>query len=253
MNSHSFQSSRSIYLGLLIVLAALGSGCTVANRRALKVAPFKPMLAASSQKLAMQFDDTLPGTNLNVTVWDNVVGPFADAKEAKRIGYTQNYNKVVAVGMAESVVAAEAAGPYLVESRIVIPFGPIFMGTFQSGMQQTFPGAIILTNSANDAKLITAAQAKYWVNVRVAEFRVWEGPLNHINLTAKVTCHVQPVGDSTESGFMFEVQRQATQQKIGTMMSTSGGFIRKMNEIANTFAGDVTMEILETLQKKTTP
>lgn len=253
MNSHSFQFTRRISFCLLILLTVLGSGCKVANRRALKVTPLKTTLTASAQKLAVQFDDTLPGTNLNITVWDNAVGPFGDAKEAKQIGYTQNYNKVVAVGVVGGVAAAEAAGPYLVETRIVIPFGPIFMGTFQSGLQQTFPGAVILTNNANNAELIASSQAKYRVNVRVAEFRVWEGPLNHINLTAKVTCRVQPVDGSPESASSFEVQRQATRQKIGTMMSTSGGFIRKMNEIANTFAGDVTTEILETLQKKTAP
>ncbi len=253
MNWRGGKLSGLAFLSLLIVLAELGTGCKVANRRPLQVAPFKTTLTASAQKLAVQFDDTLPGTNLNVTVWDNAVGPFADAKEAKQIGYTQNYNKVVAVGMAGGVAAAEAAAPYLIETRIVIPFGPIFVGTLQSGLHQTFPGAMILTNDASDGEAIAAAQAKYRVNVRVADFRVWEEPLNHINLTAKVTCRVQPVGEPAEAGSTFEVQRQATKQKIGSVMSTSGGFIRKMNEIANAFAGDVATEILETLQKKTTP
>lgn len=253
MNSHCYKPSGLSALCLLLTLTVLTSGCKVTNRRPLQIAPLKTTFAAKQTKLVVRFDDTLPRTNLNLTVWDNVVGPFGDAKEAKQIGYTQNYNKVMVAGAAGGPIAATAAAPMLIETRIVIPFGPIFIGTLQSGLQQAFPNAVIVTNPADDAEASATSSAKYQVYIRVAEFRVWEGPMNHINLTTKVTCRVQQVGEPAESGSTFEVQRQATKQQIGTVLSTSGGFIRKMNEISNTFAGDVAMEILETLQKTTGP
>lgn len=247
-NSGWFKNISTAFLVLAVLVMA--SGCKVANRRPLRVAPFNPGLSPSAEKIFVQFEDTLPGTNLNVTVWDNANGAFADAREAKQIGYTQNYNRVV---LAEAIApgAGVAAGPWLVQTRIVIPFGPIFMGTFQSGLKEAFPNAVILTN-ATAVVATTAADANYRLQVRVSDFRVWEQPLNHINLTTTVTCRVQPLGRPAAAASSFEVCRTATQQQVGTMLSTSGGFIRKMNEIANTFAGQVTQEILEKLQKEVT-
>jgi len=251
-------SQRSKFSGLAIcclVLAVVmsASGCKVANRRPVKIASLKTALVPGQQRLAVRIEETLPGKDLNVTVWDNVAGPFADAKEAKQIGYTQNYNQVVLASLAGDPALAMAAAPALIESRIVIPYGPIFEQTFQSGLQQAFPNAVMLTNSQADAVASASSPAKYLVQVRIAEFRVWEGPLNHINLTSQVVCHVQLTSDTSGAGSTFEVDRRITAQKIGSTLSTSGGFIRKMNDIANTFAGDVTTEILATLQKTTEP
>jgi hypothetical protein len=254
--------STKLVLSIAAGITLTGCGVTLSpvKRKPLQVEPLVTSLSAEPQKMIVQFDSTLPGKRLDVTVWDNVSGAFADEKEAKQIGFTQNYNKLipaaalggVAGGAIGGAVVSVTAGPTLVETRIVIPFGPIFQNTFQSGLTQTFPNAVVCSNDAAGTELRASGQFKHQVNVHVTEFRVWEQPLNHINLQAKITCKVQPIpGD--KGGVTFEVQRQATSQPIGTMMSTSSGFIREMNKVANKFAGDLANETLMNLQTKLEP
>ena len=88
----------------------------------------------------------------------------------------------------------------------------------------------------------------YLVKIKVTEFKVWEQPLNHINLRATVLSKTYRVNKQDEAAFVYEAQCLATNQSIGTTMSTSSGFIKEMNKISDNFADNLSKEILENLQ-----
>ncbi len=103
------------------------------------------------------------------------------------------------------------------------------------------------------AKAIEIGAAKYVVKIKVAKFQVWESPLNHMSLSATVECKVYRANEADEPEFVYEAQNQAAKQPIGSVMTTSSGFIHNMNKIANEFAAGLSEDILEKLQKKLQP
>jgi hypothetical protein len=138
-------------LVLVPLLALLISGCgsmmNVDNRRPLNISPLDTSLPPNTQKILVRYENTLPGYPLAETVWDNVSGAFSDKKESQQIGYTQNYSKLLPAAAAAGAVGGAiggavlgaTAGPHLVDTRIVIPFGRIFEDVFESGRQKVFP------------------------------------------------------------------------------------------------------------------
>jgi len=77
---------------------------------------------------------------------------------------------------------------------------------------------------------------------------VWENPLNHINLSATVECSVYRPGKPEQKEYSYEAHQECASQSVGSVMTTSGGFIKKMNKISNAFAASFSEEILEKLQ-----
>ncbi len=179
------------------------------------------------------------------TVWDNgSSGPFINAVESQQIGFTQNYKEMIpaaAVGGA-ALGAAVATRPKY--TRIVIPFGRLFEGVFQSGLQKAFPNASVCLDDSCEPK--TSDTSMPLVRLRVKEFRVWEKPLNHINLAGTVECRFyQP---STKQLVSSVVHVQLTRQSLGSVMTTSSGFIRAMNKISNDFAAKLSEQVLEKMK-----
>ena len=136
-------------------------------------------------------------------------------------------------------------------TRIVIPFGRIFQGVFESGLQKAFPNSLACSDDSCELEKLKSAAPARVVRLRVAEFQVWEEPLNHINLRAMVECKVHRAGITNKLDYTYEARDEATKQSIGSVMTTSAGFIKEMNKISNRFAGALSEGILKNLQEKT--
>lgn len=88
------------------------------------------------------------------------------------------------------------------------------------------------------------------MKVKVTEFQIWEKPLNHLNLKATVVTKVYRLGDTDEPEYVLETQHLAARKSIGSVMSTSSGFLKEMNKISNEFAGTLVEKTLADLQAK---
>lgn len=214
-------------------------------------------MASNPQKIQVQFDSSVAGKPLEETVWDNVSGAFWDVKESKQIGFTQDYEKFIPVviaggamgGAVGGFIAGTSGGPELMDTRIVIPFGRVFEGVFQSGLKQTFPNSMTIPDPVAPVDFGTG-HATPLVKLKVTEFYVWEHPLNHLNLKATVQLRVYGSEMLAEPIYVYEACGLVTNQPMGTVMSTSSGFIKEMNKISNRFAADLSGDLLEKLQKK---
>jgi hypothetical protein len=176
------------------------------------------------------------------TVWDNgSSGPFIDTKESQQIGFTQNYKEMIPAAALGGAAAGGAVASRPEYTRIVIPFGRLFEGVFQSGLQKAFPNASVCLDDSCEPK--TSDTSTPVIRLMVKEFRVWEKPLNHINLAATVECRVYR-GNAGVPQF-FLVQHEINAQSMGSVMSTSSGFIHSMNKISNDFAATLSEQILE--------
>jgi hypothetical protein len=243
--------AQNLQIATVLVLVT-GCGVTLSpeKRAPLEISPLETSLPSNGQKVQVQFESTLPGTPLTETVWDNKTGAFADAAESRKIGFTQNYSELIPATALGGVSAGVAVGTQPDYTRIVIPFGRIFEGEFLSGLQSVFPNAVINSKSKDPAETQTqTAEPKKIVSLKVTEFKVWEEPLNHLNMQATVECKVYRPGNNPPE-FTFNAHHQATNQSIGSMLSTSGGFIKEMNKVSNRFAGALSEEILKKLLEK---
>jgi hypothetical protein len=244
MSRISFRTPAGLLLVAAVSVFISGCGITLSpiKRRPLEVYPLETSLAPNSRVILVRFESTLPGTPLSETVWDNESGPFADIKESKQIGYTQDYSKPLLYG--------EQAAFEPDYTRIFIPFGQIFQGVFQSGLQKVFPNSLACSDDSCELEKLQSAVPRHVVRLKVTEFQVWEEPLNHINLKAMVECKVYRAGITNQPEYVYEARHAVTNQSIGSVMTTSSGFIRKMDKISNGFAAALSEDILENLQKK---
>jgi hypothetical protein len=191
----------------------------------------------------VQFENTLPNGPLAETVWDNgSAGPFIDAKESQQIGFTQNYKEMLPAAGAGGAAAGAAVATRPEYTRIVIPFGRLFEGVFQSGLQKAFPNSSVCP----DETCATTGTSAPVVKLKVREFRVWESPLNHINLAATVECRVYR--GNVGSPQIYIIQHEVDRQPIGSVMTTSSGLIHAMNKISNDFAAALSEQILEKMK-----
>lgn len=253
-------SSPLKFLALLLFTSALSAcGMTLSpvKRAPLELQEFKSNIPQNPARIVVVFEDVLPGIPLAETVWDNVHGPFGDQTESKQIGFTQDYSDYLPAaagagvlgGAVGGAVLGATAGPELVKTRIVIPFGRLFAETFRTGLRQSFFNAATCYER-QCGPYLQASGVKYVVRVRVANFQVWEGKLNHMNLRATVRASVYVPGNMTRPVHVYTAQREIPPQPVGTMLSTSGGFIEGMTQISNNFAQAVTLEVLGDLASR---
>lgn len=248
IDKHMSRVSCRTLAGLLLVATVsvfiLGCGITLSpeKEKPLDVFPLKTSLAPNSQVILFRFESTLPGTPLSETVWDNESEPFADVEQSKQIGYTQDYSKPLLYG-----IQAAFKPDY---TRIFIPFGRIFQDVFQSGLQKVFPKSLACSDDSCELEKLQSAAPRHIVRLKVTEFQMWEKPLNHLNLKATVECKVYRAGMTNQPEFVYDARHEATNQSIGSILTTSGGFIKKMDKISNEFAAALSEDILENLQKK---
>lgn len=252
----SISCSNLVTLLCVLALAASITGCGVTlspvKRKPLQIDPPEMSLAPTTQAVLVRFENTLLGKPLPETVWDNVSGAFWDVEESNQIGFTQNYSKyipVVAVGGVIGGAVGAASDPSLIETRIVIPFGRIFEGTFRSGLSKAFPNSSICFDDQCEEQTLASGIPQYLVRVKVSEFQVWEQPLNHINLKAVAVSKVYRHQNLAEPLSVHEGRQELTKQSMGSVFSTSSGFISEMNKISNRFAGALSEDIIGNIQK----
>jgi hypothetical protein len=248
--SRQLWKARSVSFFAALAVCVTGCGVTLSpvKRAPVQIFLLETSLPTNSQALLVRFEETLTGTPLTETVWDNVSGAFADARESKQIGFTQDYSQLIPAQIIAGVPGAVAVGTRPDYTRIIIPFGRIFEGVFQSGLQKAFPNSITCSNQSDEFKAPAAEETNRMVSLKVAEFKVWEKPLNHLNLKAQVECKVYRMGVTNRPEFIFQVCNQATNQSIGSVLSTSSGFIKGMNKISNRFAAALSEDVLRQLQ-----
>jgi len=222
------------------------SSCTLERRRDLSVDSYSQQLTLrNTGDLKVIFQDVIPGKPLNETVWDNATGAFWDVKESKQIGFTQDYSKFIPVaatagiigGAVGGAVAGAAAGPQLVDTRIVIPFGNVFSGTFESAIGKNIKHYLVCFNSTCSAQKFSEND----LTIRINNFYVWEGPLNHLNFYVKGECIYKQNGTETKK---YDFEKSMLSQKLGTMMSTHASFLKEMNRLANVFSQELTTDII---------
>jgi len=255
-----FLKVLSCSLLILSLCSFYGCGATLdpEKRKPLEILPIKFKLSPISEPILVRFEETLPGKPLPETVWDNVSGAFWDIKESNQIGFTQDYSKYAPAVMTGAVIGGSvggtvvmlAAGPKLVDTRIVIPFGRIFSEVMESSLKSVFPNAAVCHDELCESSALKTSQPKYVLRIKVTTFQVWEEPLNHINLNAVISTRAFRPDQMDDPEFAFEAQKKLSHQSIGTVMTTSSGFIAEMNRISNDFAGSLCEEILEAVHKR---
>jgi hypothetical protein len=216
----------------------------------LQIAPLDISLAPDGQKILVEFERTVPVGPLDETVWDNTVGPFVDGSESEQIGYTQDYSVLMpaeAIGGIPGTVVAVAVGTSPTYTRIVIPFGRIFESVFVADLRKVFTNSVV-ADDLDETNHLNPTTVTRVVKLRVMEFNVWEHPLNHLNLSATVNCSVYLPQDAENPGYEFETHNVAISRPIGSVLSTSSGFIRNMNKISNQFASELSQMVLENLK-----
>lgn len=257
MSRHNMRSiSRQTFAKFILILTVpiFLSGCGVTlspvKRAQLKISPLETTLVPNTQTAIIRFDNTLPGIPLAETVWDNASGAFWNIEESNQIGFTQDYSKTLPAAAVGGMVGAVVVGTQSDYTRIVIPFGRIFEGVFQSGLQRVFPYSVTCFDEKCELVNLETTSPKYLVRLKVSEFQVWESPLNHINLKAKVECKVFRISKLDKPEFVYEARKQTTNQSLGSIMTTSSGFISEMNRVSNKFSAELSQDILENLQAK---
>jgi hypothetical protein len=244
-----YRSAATLSLAMAISMFLSGCGVTLSpvKRAPLEISTLNTTLTPRPEKVLVRFENTLPDGPLAETVWDNRPGPFIDAKESQQIGFTQNYKEMLPVAAAAGSAAGAAVATRPEYTRIVIPFGRLFEGVFQSGLQKAFPNSSVCLDDSCELKASQSGIPEPVVKIRVKDFQVWERPLNHINLKATVECRVYR-GSTDKPAEVFEVQHETKEQSLGSVMTTSSGFIRSMNKISNDFAAALSEQILEKLK-----
>jgi hypothetical protein len=243
-------STASIYVAAMsFLLCGCGTTLNPVKRKPLQITPWEITCAVENKTNLIEFENSLPDEPLDETVWDNVSGALWDKDESLQIGYTQDYSKMIVATAAGGAIGGAAIGatmgPEIIDTRIVIPFGRIFSEEFRLGLQQAFPDSSIYVSSQNLEKRTDVNERM--VKIKINEFKVWERPLNHINFEADIQMRISPTNKEPE--FICDVHDQMTNQLIGTAMSTSSGFIAKINKLSNQFAINLSTKLLEKMQQ----
>lgn len=241
-------------LSLLIAAIGVFSGCGITlhpvKRAPVHISDFEASLPHSTEKVLVRFESTLPGIPLAETVWDNVTGAFADLEESKQIGFTQNYSMLVPATAMGGAIGGAVVGTQPEYTRIVIPFGRIFETMFLSGLQKVFPNSSACLDELCEQRELRSAAYGYVVRLKVSEFQVWESPLNHLNLKGVVEYTVRRANMPNQPSHDRNIRHQVANQPLGSMLTTSSGFITEMNKISNRFAGELSEQLLGNLQNE---
>jgi hypothetical protein len=224
----------------LLIIFVTGCGVTLnpVKRKQLEISPLRTTLFPRPQVVRVVFASTLPGTPLAETVWDNHVDAFADAEESARIGFTQDYT--------EPLLQGESAMFKPSYTQLFVPFGRIFEGVFNSGMQKVFPQAPAAIEATNETVNTAAPEKATVVRLKVVDFQVWEQPLNHINMKASVECRWSLADAINQTDSVYVAQYVLMNQSLGTL-PTSGSMVKKLETFANSMAATLSEDILNHL------
>ena len=235
-----------IFLFVSIFLLLLTSCSTWERRKPLEIKAYNQEInMAEIENVNLIFEEVIPGKPLNETVWDNKNGPFWDLKESKQIGFTQDYSEFIPVAATAGViggaiggaVAGVTAGPGLVKTRIYIPFGNVFTKTVESAIKANAGQYSVCYQPECGSQMI----GNNILKIKINEFYVWEGPLNHLNLVVKGHSELSKNG-TVVSEYSFE--ESMLSKKLGSILSTHASFIKEMSRLTNELAQNVSTEII---------
>lgn len=220
--------SRTALITLLCAL--FFQSCMLVNpvkRQPLYRTDFNLDIPHQNKEVLVLFKSKIPGKPLFETVWDNMQGAFWSPVESNQIGYTQDYEFTPLILPTDATVATTVRG-----TQIVIPVGRVFSDTMVSAIEKSYAKSKICFHDgcraqfSNDTDIIIA--------ISIDGFSVKERPMNHINFQLKLVVEIF----EKASGRMKKeiIRTELNKFKLGSIASTSYGFIEKMNEAINSFA-----------------
>ena len=242
MERSAERRSKIRFIGICIMITAtLFSSCALPRRKPVVVNSITQDLPKYPNGVMVYFEEPIPDKSLSETVWDSARGAFWDVKEAGQIGFTQNYKAQMLVVPPVLMPTAAKSGVPLVDTLIVIPFGKIFTGIFESALQKSFSKYIICFEN-NCARSHRDEFSAYAMRIKITDFFVWEGPLNNINLHVKGYC--QPMDVNATGVMRYEFEEKILNYELGGVFSTHSKFIDEMNNISNQLAEKITLNII---------
>jgi hypothetical protein len=223
-------------VGVLATILLCAGSCVTQSvqRKALEIVPLASPVARPGVSVLLRFDEFLLGKPLNETVWDNYRGAFWDPHESRLIGFTQNYRPLdYLIGNVNPVET--------VKTQIVIPFGRLLSETLVS----TLKNSSVRTSTCFDSDCAEGptdgAKSPGILEVRVVNFRVWEEPLNHINLYARVGLRLTAAAGTALSR---DFEEWKLETRIGDVYTRHAEALRSINRIANGFTGALVGDML---------
>ena len=208
------------------------------DSRPLALAPVKIALTPRPESVLVRFDSVIPGVPLSETVWDNWKGPWVDPQRTNQISFVEEIN--LWMGMFVNLIPNQ--------ERIIIPFGHVFQEEFQSGMRTVFTNSAVFLDEVAYEAQTQPTSANFLVQLKVKEFKVWENPVNHLNLKAVVGCTLYRVGTTNQPVFAGEVRKEFVKQYLNSVWyGTPQGALKKGNKILNEFTAGIVTEIIGNL------
>lgn len=233
---------KIVSLIFLFSISILIQSCMILNpvkRQPLAVSKYENGIALQDKTIKVHFIPVIEGKPVNETVWDNMQGPIWDVNESHQIGFTQDYQFTPVILPGVATVATTNRG-----TRIVIPFGNTLVTMFNSALNQAYKKSSVCLEekctNGNDADFDKT------LSIKVKEFRVFESPLNHINFLLKVNSQIQTRGGNPVSK---ESTYSLNAFKLGSIASTSYGFIEKMNDALNQFTEKIVSDLLSNVNE----
>ncbi|MCG8637535.1 MAG: hypothetical protein MI863_27155 [Desulfobacterales bacterium] len=189
-----------------------------------------------NKKVLVFFKPKISGKPVFETVWDNMQGPFWNPVESNQIGYTQDYEFTPIVLPAGASIITTVRG-----TQIVIPFGRVFSKTMASAAKKSYAQSKICFYDECKEQFYNDADSVIVISIN--HFSVKERPMNHINFQLRLGIEIfEKTSGKTKKE---TIQTELKEFKLGTMASTSYGFIEKMNEAINSFSELSAKKVIE--------
>jgi hypothetical protein len=224
-------------IGILATILLCAGSCVTQSvqRKALEVVPLTSPVAQPGASVLLRFDEFLPGKPLNETVWDNYRGAFWDPHESRLIGFTQNYRPL-------DYLAGNVNPVEMVKTQMVIPFGRLLAETLESTLKNSSVRPSVCFEHACAEGPTDGARSPGILAVRVVNFRVWEEPLDHINLYAKVGLRL--TGPASGTALSRDFEEWKLEARVGDAYTRHAEALRSINRIANSFIGALVGDML---------
>jgi hypothetical protein len=239
---------RTKHLSVVIICAlviAFLSACSWERRKPLTVGEISRQFPSHTENIVVYFVEVVPSKPLPETVWDNVSGPFWNIAESNQIGFTQHYKAQFFAIPPALLPAVAQSGVNLIDSQLMMPFGRTFTGVFESALKASFSKYQICYDNPCVEKSIQQADYNRVLKIKISNFNVWEGPLNHLNLYVKGSCKLIHKDGTMVKEYEFE--SELLKQTLGSVLSTHSSMITEMNRLLNKFAEDLSVEIFTKL------
>jgi len=233
------KTPRIVVILCLILSVISAASCTLERRKPLEISGYNQEPIRINSRIVVFFSPVVAEKPLKETVWDNTSGPIWSPEESKQIGFTQHYKAQFFAIPPALLPSAAQAGVNLIDTRIVIPFGNIFVSVFESALAKSTEQHDVCFDSSCLSRFEKSAVNT--LQVRIEKFFVWEYPLNHLNFYLSGSSFY-----GNEYGLLraYPFEFQLLKFSLGSIMSTHAHFMKQMNLISNEFAERAVADIL---------